>query len=155
MTTTIGSSPTSDILPAYQGPFRLAPTLIFVQPAHCGCEAVPAMTEFDYSPAPRIRAIIPSFGNALGQGIETIDGSGFNILTYEWTNFGPAGSDFSQDFNLVAIAATAIQVQGLPIAFSLSGVGPQSTPTPVSVQTFAGLGVNDRSSPFAYAGCRS
>ena len=152
VTTTIGSSMTSTLLPAYRGPFVLAPSEIFVPPTHCGCEVVPAMTEFDYAPPPSIRSITPTFGNAVGPRVETIEGTGFNLLTYEWTNFGPADANLSQDFNLVAIGPSVIQVESPPIDQSVGKVGPLPTPMAVSVQTLAGVAVNGRTSPFAYAG---
>jgi hypothetical protein len=144
-----GASPTSDILPAAEGPVVTNPAEIFVPAPGCDCEVVPAATEFDYAPAPTVTSITPAYSSAYGGTTETIDGSGFNMLTYEWTNFGPSNAGDSQDLNLVSITPDSLQVVALGAAL---GVGTEPLPTGVSVQSYGGLGLPGPSSPFAYAG---
>jgi hypothetical protein len=137
VTTTKGSSPTSTIVPAYQGPITIGPLEVFVPPAGCGCETAPAPTEFDYAAAPSISSVSPTYGSAFGGTEETITGSRFNLLTYEWTNFGPAADATSQDFNLAGVTADAVQVIDPP---SFGAVAAEPVPTAVSVQAATGLG---------------
>jgi hypothetical protein len=146
---TAGASPAATINPAYQGPINIGANGVFAPPLNCGCETVPAMTEFDYAARPQVTSINPPYGNANGGTVETIGGSGFNLLTYEWTNFGSPTQAYSQDFNLVGISAHSVQVVefGAP---NPPGVNPQ--PSPVSVQSYGGLGSNSATSKFAYAG---
>jgi hypothetical protein len=149
VTNSAGVSPVASINPAYQGAINIGANGVFAPPANCGCETVPAMTEFDYAPQPQITSINPPYGNANGGTVETIGGSGFNLLTYDWTNFGNSTLANSQDYNLVGISAKAVQVVefGAP---NPPGNNPQ--PSPVSVQTYVGLANNSASSKFAYAG---
>ena len=84
----------------------------------------------------------------LGGTVETIDGSGFNELTYEWTNFGHAGANLSQDLELVCITPDSLQIEDLSDP-NFTG-GPEPDPAQVSVLSLAGLGVDG--SPGAFAG---
>lgn len=149
VTNAAGASPLQTIEPAYEGSITIGPNGVFVPPAGCSCETVPAMTEFDYAPRPQITSVNPPYGNALGGTVETIGGSGFNFLTYAWTDFGTPSSADSQDYNIVGISAHSVRVVefGAP---NPPGNAPQ--PAAVSVQSFGGLGSNSATSKFAYAG---
>jgi hypothetical protein len=150
VTSKAGTSPEATIRAAYQGGVTVGANGVFTPPATCDCEVVPATTEFDYAARAAIDAITPRYGNANGGTVETIQGSGFNYLTYEWTNFGSPTSSYSQDIDLVSITEDAVQVVefGAP-----NPPGPSPQPSAVSVQTLGGgLAQNSASTPFAYAG---
>jgi len=103
VTTPGGTSSEADILPAYQGPIEYALSGAIEIPADSGTEAVAAATEFDYAPATSVTNISPRYGSELGGSLEDITGSGFSILTYFWTDFGPATQEASQDFDVQSI----------------------------------------------------
>jgi Pro-kumamolisin, activation domain/Fibronectin type III domain/IPT/TIG domain len=115
VTTPSGTSSGPAILPAYQGPIVFSPAGAFVAPAGCNCEIVPAPQEYDYAPVPSITAISPEFASENGTSSDVISGTGFNLLTWEWTNVGPAGQGFSEDFSLEGITPTQIVI-GIPPA---------------------------------------
>ncbi len=87
-----GTSPTVPILPA--------PTGSTSGPAPPHTELVAAATEFDYAPPPTTTAIKPS---SLPERVNefgfpptvTINGSGFNFLTFQQVTFGPAGASYT------------------------------------------------------------
>jgi hypothetical protein len=96
-----GASAESKILPEYTGP------------AVGGSgELVPAPTEFDYFPTPKITSISVSGGLASEQGgsIATITGVGLGELGLDWVNVGPYQDLTSQDYNLEYYSGTQIQV---------------------------------------------
>ena len=112
VTTSTGSSAASDILPAYSGPFQFQPSGLLVAPA--GTETVPAPTEFDYAPAPTISSVSPSYGSETGGTPETLTGSGFDVLTYEWVTFGPPKQGASQDYAIDSISPDSLVVTAPP-----------------------------------------
>jgi hypothetical protein len=115
VTTPAGTSGGPTILPAYQGPIVFSPNGAFVPPAGCNCEIVPAPEEYDYIPAPAITSVSPEFASENGTSSDVITGSGFNLLTFEYANVGPASQEFSQDFSLDGITPTQITL-GIPPA---------------------------------------
>ena len=130
VTTPSGTSSGPPILPAYQGPIVFAPNGSFGAPTGCGCEVVPAPEEYDYAPAPVITSVSPAFASENGTSTDVITGTGFNLLTFEYANVGPAGVGFSQDFNVAGITPTQLTLE-IPAA-------PESTePTaePLSVES--------------------
>ncbi len=115
VTTPSGTSSGPAILPAYQGPIVFQPNGAFPAPAGCGCEIVPAPEEYDYAPAPTITSVSPTYASEAGTSAEVITGTGFNMLTFEWANVGPSGTNFSEDFDTLGITSTQI-VLGIPAA---------------------------------------
>jgi hypothetical protein len=142
VTTPNGSSATgkSNILPLYEGAFSIASDGVI--PAPPGEEAGPAATEYDYVPKPTITSISTStadpgsLASEEGGTVVTIDGTGFNLATLDWVNFGdPTQADSQQFFNLVSVTGTEIQITA-PALPSLT-VGPSTLP--VTIQTVAGI----------------
>jgi hypothetical protein len=96
-----GVSAESKILPEYTGP------------AVGGSgEELPAASEFDYFPTPKITSISVSGGLASEQGgsIATITGVGLGELGLDWVNVGPYQDLTSQDYNFEYYSGTQIQV---------------------------------------------
>lgn len=139
VTGTNGSSTTSTILPLYEGAIAFADDGVLPVPA--GEEAAPAATEYDYVPTPQITSISTTGGptslaSEQGDSVVTIKGSGFNLASLDWVNFGdPTKADSQQFFNLVEVTGTKIEI--VAPAFATETVDPSSVP--VSVQSAAGL----------------
>jgi Pro-kumamolisin, activation domain/IPT/TIG domain len=126
------------------------PMAVFELPPGCNCEQQPAPTEFDYVPAPTITSISTSpadpssLASENGGSLITIKGTGFNILTLDWVDFGDPTLASSQNFNEVFETGTEIQILAPPEALTTE---PQTVP--VSVMTLAG---QSAASPATYAG---
>lgn len=102
------SGPT--ILPAYVGPITFGPDGSFAAPAGCDCEVTQAPEEYDYASKATISSVSPSYMDEGGTSTAVITGTGFNLLTYEWTNIGPADQNQSQDYELEGISPTTVTV---------------------------------------------
>ncbi len=148
VTNTNGSSATSTILPLYEGIYMYNP--LGAIPAPAGEEAAPAPTEYDYLPTPTISSVSTSQGpsslaSEYGGTVITITGAGFNAAGLDWVDFGDPTQASSQDFNLVYVSGTEIQIAapGLPAETV------DTSTLPVSITTIAG-----QSSPMnaTYAG---
>lgn len=148
-----GASATSPILPPYEGPALPAtPSGVAVLPTGCGCEFMPATTEFDYVPAPTVTSVSTSAGasalaSEAGGTAITITGTGFNPLTMGWVDFGPPSLASSVDTSISYESGTVLQI-----------TAPAQTPTvnmlsvPVAVDTLAGLSSAASSGTAYYAG---
>lgn len=115
------------------------------------CEIVPSTTEYDYYPTPTITSITTTSPNdstvwasEQGDTIATIDGSGFDSLGFNWVNIGKPSNPNHQDFDVVNITPTEVQIV-------INGHAPTSDPVrrDVTVQTLGGLSAP---SPISYAG---
>ena len=112
---------------------------VFELPPGCNCEQQPAPTEFDYVPAPTITSISTSpadpssLASENGGSLITITGTGFNLLTLDWVDFGDPTLASSQQFSETFISGTEIQMLAPPEALTTE---PQTVP--VSVMTLAG-----------------
>jgi hypothetical protein len=143
-----GTSATGTILPPYEGPV-LAPNSMAVTqvPTGCGCEEMPAPTEFDYVPVPTVTSVSTSTGptaysSEFGGSVVTVTGTGFDPLTGEWGDFGNPTLDSSAEAcdapGCLYLTGTEIQFLSPPI------VAPGATPTvqpfslTFSVKTIAG-----------------
>jgi hypothetical protein len=127
-----GSSATAPILPAAYGPTNQAPPP--------NTELVAAPTEFDYAPPPTTTSISPTslpeqvnfFGGA--PPVVTIDGTGFDFLTFQQVTFGAVGAPYSVPDNFVLLFE--------PDELQLYYFGLQQpvdiTQMPVTVQTAGG-----------------
>jgi hypothetical protein len=139
VTTPNGSSTTSTILPLYEGAIAFADDGVL--PAPPGDEAAPAATEYDYVPTPHITSISTSGGPASlasenGDSVITIHGTGFNLASLDWVNFGdPTHATSQQFFNLVEVTGTKIEI----IAPGFDAQTVNTSNVPVSVQSAAGL----------------
>jgi Pro-kumamolisin, activation domain/IPT/TIG domain len=99
--TSNGVSAESTILPEYTGP------------AVGGTgEEIPAATEFDYFPTPRITGISVTGGLAseAGGSIATITGVGLGELDLDWYNVGPYQYLDSENYSVNYYSGTSIQV---------------------------------------------
>jgi hypothetical protein len=110
VSTPFGTSAGPPVLPAYQGPVVFSPNGAYVVPAGCGCEVAAAPQEYDYAPAPRIASVSPAFASEDGATDAVITGSGFNLLTFEYANVGPAGLGSSQDFVIAGVTPTQLVI---------------------------------------------
>jgi hypothetical protein len=148
VTTPSGTSSGPRILPAYQGSVVFSPNGAYAGPARCGCEIAPAPQEYDYAPAPVITSVSPAFASANGDSVAVISGSGFNLLTFEYANVGPAGVGSSQDFGILGItpaqliitvpAALGATVEPFAVPLSVVSAGQLSN---ISAVTYAGTPV--------------
>lgn len=130
VTTPSGTSSGPAILPAYQGPIEFEASGAFVAPAGCECEIVQAPEEYDYSAAPTLSSVSPTYASENGTTAEVISGTGFNLLTFEWLNVGPAGQNFSSDYSLDGVTPTQLTVTIPPAEPTVD-----PTTTPISVQS--------------------
>jgi hypothetical protein len=134
VTTPSGTSSGPSILEAYEGPITFAASGAFVAPANCNCEIVQAPDEYDYAPVPTMSSISPSFASEQGGSEVAITGTGFALLSWFWTNVGPAGPGSSEDFSIVGVTPTELDM-------ILPGEAPTTGPVsvPLTVQTGGGL----------------
>ena len=150
VTTPSGRSSGPRIRPAYQGPVVFSPNGAYVVAAGCGCEIAPAPQEYDYAPAPVITSVSPAFASAGGDSVEVISGSGFNLLTFEYANVGPAGVGSSQDFGIVGVTPAQLVITA-PAALSANTVEPVTEPFTVPLSVLS-AGQLSNVSAIAYAG---
>ena len=145
-----GASPTVPDLPPLAGTLSFDRVGMLNAPPRCRCEAYPSATEFDYATRLTLTSIADLAGNSLagnpGGGDELrLTGTGLNVLTLGWVNFGPPTVSASQDYDLVAVARSGTSI------FLYSAVDPLPSPTgnvvKVSVSTLAG---NSDTRPFHY-----
>nr|MDA8292419.1 IPT/TIG domain-containing protein [Actinomycetota bacterium] len=141
-----GTSPTAPILPALSGAVVFNPQGV-VEPTP-ETEVAPAATEYDYAPTPVITSVVPDPADATGSTPVTITGSGFNLTTFEWVNFGPPSSSASEQVQISSITPTQITI--VPPGGNAGRNGALSALAGgVSVQTQGGLSATWE---FAYAG---
>lgn len=104
-----GSSKAGHILAPWEGAFMTNAMGDLVAPKHCGCEVAPAPTEYDYAPKPSITSV-STHARPRGKTTVTIKGKGFNTLSIEWVDFGPAGKGSSIDVNYLFVSGTKVRV---------------------------------------------
>ncbi len=136
-------SPVERILPALSGPVVFTAQGVVAPTPET--EVAPAATEYDYAPLPRITSVTPDPADSTGTTPVTITGSGFDLDTFDWVNFGPAKSSASEQTQISAISPTSITIVPPP---SPNGAG-SVLPGGVSVQTAGGL---SNVYPLSYAG---
>ena len=133
-----GSSTKSTILPLFEGDlFNLALGTSVATPA--GEELTPAATEYDYFPAPTITSISTDSGpdflaSEFGESVVTLHGTGFNFAALASVSFGDPTQAVSQDFGVVTVTGTEIQIIAPQIPKPTTG----TTTLPVTVQTISG-----------------
>jgi Pro-kumamolisin, activation domain/IPT/TIG domain len=147
-----GSSAPGHILPPWEGAVTVDSLGVLVAPPGCKCETEPAPTEFDYVPAPVIRAVSTSSGPASlasekGGTVVTVHGAGFDPLTVDWADFGDPSRESSVDTAYAFVTGTEMQIVApaeplsrgrLEIPLSIKTYGGQSPPATV---TYAGVPV--------------
>ncbi len=136
-----GHSALSTILPPYEGP-ALSTTMdgLPLIPQGCGCEITAQPTEYDYVPTPTITSVSTSsgpgsFASELGTTVVTITGTGFDPLTFNYTDFGDPTQASSVTLGPVFQSGTEIDIVAPPTTPPLT-VGTDKVP--VSVSTLAG-----------------
>ena len=147
VTGALGASPRTTIRPGYTGP-AVPNGAGFIQPSP-GTEVTPAPSEYDYVPRPTIRSITPDPADASGSTPVTITGSGFDILTFDWVDFGSPVDYVNQDSSLLSIGPDQIVLD--PPSASVKRQ-PARLAGGVSITTLGGIAA---SRPFAYAGVPS
>lgn len=135
VTTATGTSAESTIEPAYTGTIEIEPSGVLAFTP--GTEVVPAPTEYDYAPTPTVTSVTPPYGSENGNTLLDLNGSGFNVLTYEWTDFGPAADESSQDFEVQSITPTDLYILSLP-DYSLEKTTTNPVAESVTIQSAIG-----------------
>jgi Pro-kumamolisin, activation domain/Fibronectin type III domain/IPT/TIG domain len=147
VTTPAGISSGPLPLPAYQGPIEYGANGAFFTPA--GTEGTPQPDEYDYTAAPTITSVSPTYASENGTTAEVITGTGFNLNTFDWVNVGQAGVGFNQDFSILGISPTQLTIGIPPSAPTTEPVS-----TPISVQDNGGAALLSTvdTTDFNYAG---
>lgn len=97
-----GASTPAPILRPWDGTLDLNAIQEVLVPAGCRCEAYPSVSEYDYVTRLHLSGVVGPSGRAYeadpyGGDVLTLRGVGFNVLTLNWVNIGPPGSEWSQD----------------------------------------------------------
>ncbi|HEV2370866.1 MAG TPA: IPT/TIG domain-containing protein [Streptosporangiaceae bacterium] len=144
VTNTHGTSATGTILPPLEGDLTQS------GPPSCGCETMPAPTEYDYVPAPAVTSVSTSAADPAslasenGSTLITVNGTGFDILTIDYADFGDPALESSIDGSISFATGTEMQVTAPPQPLST-----QPAAVPLSVNTLAGQSAG---LPVTYAG---
>jgi hypothetical protein len=157
-----GASKTAKILPPLEGQIAVDSEGAFVTPPGCGCEARPAVSEFDYVPAPAITSVSTASGAAElasehGGTLITVHGRGLNFLTMDWASLGNPAKEagqlaVSEDFKfltgteaqialpaVVGAEEATVDAVSLPFSFrTQAGLSPESAVTYAGVPTVSG-----------------
>ena len=133
-------SATAPIAQPLTGQLSFSPLGVPQAPANCNCEALPSLTEYDYSTTSitglaNLLTGLPS-GSPLGGDTVAITGSGINILSMNYIAWGPSSAQSSLDTTAFFWSPDGHEV----LAGSLAAPAPSSSPTsvPVSIVTVAG-----------------
>ncbi len=94
VTTTAGTSVTSDILPPYEGPFVFDSMGGGVIPPGCGCEEEPQPNEYDYVPLPTITGASTLLSNP-GSLASEFGGAATNIVQVTGTGMDPLTASYA------------------------------------------------------------
>jgi hypothetical protein len=104
VTTPNGSSAEATILPEFSGS---------VFASDPGTESVPAATEFDYVPTPKLTSVtfrnasLGGYAKETGGTVVTLHGVGLGELGILWLNVGPASQGTSLQFPFTSVSGTA------------------------------------------------
>jgi Pro-kumamolisin, activation domain/IPT/TIG domain len=136
-----GASPTVAAKVPFSGFLSFNQLGVITVPKHCGCEAYPTITEYDYVTAASLTKLTDEAGKTEvgdpdGSGEVVLHGTGFNVLTLNWVDFGSTTAAASEDVNLLEVNATGTKLEVLTLADP--SPGPDGESVPVSVQTLAG-----------------
>jgi Pro-kumamolisin, activation domain/IPT/TIG domain len=145
-----GASAVTGVLPPIAGTLQFNRLELVAVPPHCQCEAYPSVTEFDYATRLTLRSVTSVrgrrlLGNPAGDDVVRLSGTGLNVLTLGWINFGPASSAASQTSEIANIAPTGTWVD----LFSPSDPRPSLAGNVVAV-SLATLAGNSDTRSFRY-----
>jgi hypothetical protein len=136
----------------YSGYFNYSDLGVLQVPQHCGCEGYPTISEYDYATSFSLAKVTgyngKSFVGDPDGGDEVLfDGTGLNVLTLDWVNWGVSSSAASQDYELYQISAKGTSLS----FFSLGDPSPTVTGNSIAVsfETVAGASNTKRFSFFA------
>jgi hypothetical protein len=147
-----GASATGQILLPYEGPVLPFPS---APPAGCGCEKVPAPTEFDYVPNPTVTSISTSLAEPSSLASEhggtliTITGKGLDPMTLDWADFGDPSLASSVDSEYSYLTGTELQILAPATIVEGEAASVEPVGTQFSFKTLAG---QSNSSEALYAG---
>ncbi len=151
-----GSSTPSPILPPYQGKYAADANGYFPAPAGCDCETAAAATEYDYLANPVITSVTAQVGadgqqyiGAKSHSEVTVDGSGFDILGYLWTNVGTWTNASSSTGSAVSPGPDLTSISPDQLTFDAPTAPPGATlplTLPLTVQTLASANIGDLAS---------
>ena len=111
VTTPSGTSSGPRHPPRLPGPDRLQPERrVRPRPPGAAARSCPRRRSTTTRPAPVITSVSPAFASENGGSVDVITGSGFNLLTFEYANVGPAGLGFSQDFDILGVTPTQLTI---------------------------------------------
>lgn len=145
-----GASAVVRILPPLAGTLQYNRLGLVKVPPGCRCEAYPGATEFDYVTRLTLHSLTSVAGRTVlgdpGGGNQLLfTGTGINVLTLGWINFGPASSADSQDYDVGRISANGTW------AIVFSGGDPRPSPRGNTVLvSLATVGGNSDTKPFRY-----
>jgi hypothetical protein len=147
-------SATAPILPPFEGAPTQEQDGAFVAPPGCGCEIYPAVSEYDYAPAPTITSVSTSSGasslaSETGETLVTVHGSGLSRFTFDYAFFGETGAATSVDYEVAFASGTELQVAAPQLAGSAAEATIDPIAIPFSVRTVAG---DSAQIPVQYAG---
>ncbi len=154
-----GASTTAHILPPFEGAPEFEQDGALEAPAGCGCEIYPAVTEYDYVPAPTVTSVSTSAGasslaSETGGSLVTIHGTGLGRFTLDYAQFDDpelAAAIEAESLNedIAFISGTEIQIQAPAIAESAAEATLEPQSVPFTVRTLAG---ESAPAPIEYAG---
>jgi hypothetical protein len=125
----------------FAGYFNYSNLGVLQVPPNCGCEGYPTISEYDYTTSFTLTHMTDAngqrfIGDPNGGNEVVLDGTGLNVLTLSYVNFGTAGSASSQDFDLLQISPNGTSLS----LFTFGDPSPTVTGNsiPVSFQTLSG-----------------
>lgn len=143
-----GASAASTILPPFEGAPSFEQDGALKAPAGCGCEVFPAVTEYDYAPAPSIASVSTAGGPArlaseTGGSLVTIHGAGLNRQTLDYAQFDEPQLEAEMELeslneDISFISGTEIQIEAPAVAESSEEATLNPLALPFSVRTLAG-----------------
>jgi hypothetical protein len=143
-----GPSATSTILAPFEGAPSFERDGALQAPSGCGCEVFPAVTEYDYAPAPTISSVSTSEGpsslaSETGGSLVTIHGTGLSRFTLDYGQFDDPSLEADMELeslneDIAFISGTEIQIAAPAIAESTEEATLEPQSVPFSVRTLAG-----------------
>ena len=146
-----GTSPVVAAKKPYSGFLNFNQLGVISVPKKCGCEAYPSVTEYDYVTASTLSKLTDESGASVlgdpsGSSLVVLHGTGFNVLTLNWIDFGPPSAAASEDPELLQLNAAGTKLEALSLPDP--NPGPNGDTVLVSVATLAG---STAAKPFTYA----
>jgi IPT/TIG domain len=106
-----GASAVTAVQPPVSGSLQFNRLDLLAVTPDCRCEAYPSVTEFDYATRLSLHSVTSASGRRVigdpsGGDVLRLAGTGFNVLTLGWIDFGPASSAASRNLDVARIAPT-------------------------------------------------